>query len=102
MNLRFFRALQSLPPAQPKSLSKCLLGAALGLLIACAPASRAQQAPLRVAIVGLVHGHVEGFIRAFPQHPNVQLVGISEPDAALRAKYAKKDGLAQSLFFARC
>lgn len=70
------------------------------MLIACAPASRAQQAPLRVAIVGLVHGHVEGFIRAFPQHPNVQLVGISEPDAALRAKYAKKDGLAQSLFFA--
>ena len=68
--------------------------------MALAPAAlRAQQPPLRVAIVGLVHGHVEGFIRAFPQHPNVELVGIAEPDAALRAKYQQRDGLAPSLFF---
>ncbi len=59
----------------------------------------AQPAPLRVAIVGLVHGHVEGFLHALPEHANVDLVGVAEPDAALRAKYAQRFGLAQSLFF---
>lgn len=75
--------------------------AALGVLMVLLSGTvRAQQAPpLRVAIVGLVHGHVGGFIRAFPQHPNVQLVGISDPDAELRARYARQFGLAESLFF---
>ena len=77
------------------------MAGALGVLMTLVPgALAAQQAPLRVAIVGLEHGHVEGFIRAFPEHPDVELVGISDPDAALRAKYARQDALAQSLFFA--
>src|SRR5208337_1581769 len=48
---------------------------ALGLLFAL-PGMVAAQAPLRVAIVGLEHGHVEGFLQSLPQHSNVQLVGI--------------------------
>ncbi|MGA2170857.1 MAG: Gfo/Idh/MocA family oxidoreductase [Terracidiphilus sp.] len=74
----------------------------LGLLFA-APclglAQPAQPAPLRVAIVGLVHGHVEGFLSALPQHRDVELVGIAESDPALIAKYEKKYSLAGSLFF---
>ena len=62
-------------------------------------AQPAQPAPLRVAIVGLVHGHVEGFLSALPQHQDVELVGIADPDPALALKYEKKYSLAQSLFF---
>jgi len=60
-----------------------------------------QQAPppLRVAIVGLEHGHVEGFLSALPQHSDVQLVGIADSDPALFAKYQKKYSLAETLFY---
>jgi len=62
-------------------------------------AAHAQTAPLRVAIVGLEHGHVEGFLSALPQHRDVELVGIADADPALFAKYRKKYGLAETLFF---
>jgi predicted dehydrogenase len=75
----------------------------MGLLVALPVGSFGQAAPepLRVAIVGLVHGHVEGFLGALPQHKDVELVGVSDPDPALRAKYAKKYSLPQGLFFDR-
>ena len=57
------------------------------------------QAPLKVAIVGLTHGHVLGWFNQLPEHPDIQLVGVSEPDAALRQRYAEKFHLAPSLFF---
>ena len=76
--------------------------AIISLLLAFPFAVSAQTAaPTRVAIVGLVHDHVSGFLKqALPTHPNVQLVGISEPDAALRAKYIRSTHLPESLFFA--
>jgi predicted dehydrogenase len=77
-------------------LAAVLLAAAGGLP---ALAQQAGDAPLRVAIVGLVHGHVEGFLSALPQHREVELVGISDPDPALFAKYQKKYGLDHGLFF---
>jgi predicted dehydrogenase len=49
--------------------------------------------------VGLVHGHVGGFLEALPRHKDVELVGIAEPDSALAAQYAKQFSLPQSLFF---
>ncbi|HKF48010.1 MAG TPA: Gfo/Idh/MocA family oxidoreductase [Terracidiphilus sp.] len=55
--------------------------------------------PLRVAIVGLEHGHVEGFLAAFPQHHDVQLVGIADSDSSLIAKYQQKYHLDGALFF---
>lgn len=63
------------------------------------PGSLAAQAPLRVAIIGLEHGHVEGFLRSLPSHSNVQLVGIADADPALFAKYRSKYGLSETLFF---
>src|SRR6516164_3185596 len=62
---------------------------------------RAQSAdkPLRVAIIGLVHDHVAGFLAQLPQHHDVELVGIAEPDAALQQKYHQKYNLADNLFF---
>jgi predicted dehydrogenase len=64
-------------------------------------AVHAQTTPgrLRVAIVGLVHDHVAGFLTQLPQHQDVELVGIAEPDSALQGKYQKKYALAGSLFF---
>lgn len=71
---------------------------ALGLLIASS-GMLAAQAPLRVAIVGLEHGHVEGFLQSLPQHKNVQLVGIADADPALFAKYRARFGLTETLYF---
>ncbi len=75
-----------------------VLGCAVLLVPGMVPAQGAG-APLRVAIVGLEHGHVEGFLGQLPQHPNVELVGIAEADPALVAKYEKKYALASGLFY---
>jgi len=55
--------------------------------------------PLRVAVVGLEHGHIEGFLSALPQHHEVQLVGVADADSSLIAKYERKYRLDPSLFF---
>ena len=58
-----------------------------------------RDAPLRVAIAGLVHGHVTGFLRAAQARQDVQVVGIFEPDAALRRKYAGLYSLHEGVLF---
>ena len=58
-----------------------------------------QPQPLKVAIVGLEHGHVEGFLGQLPKHSDVQLVGIADADTALWQKYGKKYRLPDSLFY---
>jgi glucose-fructose oxidoreductase len=84
----------SLAPTCRRLLLACLLP----FLFSAAHAQSAQR-PLRVAIVGLVHDHVVGFLAQLPQHPDVELVGIAEPDPALQAKYQKKFNLDDKLFF---
>jgi glucose-fructose oxidoreductase len=64
-----------------------------------APPSFAQTAPVRVAIVGLEHGHVVGFLQQFPKQTDTQLVGIVDTDPALRAKYEQQFRLDHSLFY---
>jgi glucose-fructose oxidoreductase len=67
----------------------------------------AAPAPLKVAIVGLVHGHVEGFLKTSAltpaggilDRPDVQLVGIVEPDQKLFDAYAARFHLSPSLHF---
>lgn len=39
--------------------------------------------PLRVAVVGLVHGHVESFFAHNLHRSDIQIVGITEPDKQL-------------------
>jgi glucose-fructose oxidoreductase len=58
-----------------------------------------QTAPIRVALVGLVHGHVQGFLRSLPSHREITLVGISDPSAALREQYIASTHLPASIFF---
>jgi len=58
-----------------------------------------EDNPLRVAIVGLEHGHVEGFLTALSRHPDVELVGVSDPDSSLMEKYQQRFNLDPKLFF---
>ena len=55
--------------------------------------------PIRVAVVGLVHGHVAGFLPALKSHPEIQLVGIEDPDTALAKKYENQFHLDPKLFY---
>jgi predicted dehydrogenase len=73
-------------------------------MVLCATAQGAQAAqsgaaPLRVAIVGLEHGHVDGFLPALPRHKGVELVGIADADTALWKKYGAKYTLPDTLFY---
>jgi predicted dehydrogenase len=58
-------------------------------------------APVRVAIVGLVHQHVAGLFPQLPQHPEIKLVGIEEPDAAVANRYREQFHLDPKLFYSR-
>ena len=55
--------------------------------------------PVRLAIVGLVHDHVGGFLPGLLARQDVQLVGIVETDPALIAQVAERYQLDRSLFF---
>jgi predicted dehydrogenase len=63
------------------------------------PTLSAADQPLRLCVAGLVHGHVDGFLRAATKRTDVQIAGIFEPDTALQYHYAKKYGLADAIFF---
>jgi predicted dehydrogenase len=69
------------------------------VLVVALPTSAQSPAHIRVAVVGLNHDHIRGFLHNLPSHPEVELVGISEPDAALRQKYASQFHLTDNLFF---
>lgn len=61
--------------------------------------ARSQEPPIKVAIVGLEHGHVEGFLTQLPKHADVQLVGIADADPTLWQKYGSKYSLSNTLFY---
>jgi predicted dehydrogenase len=54
---------------------------------------------LRVAIVGLVHGHVQGFLDHSLHDPTIDIVGIADADPALSSQYAARYGFDHSLLF---
>jgi predicted dehydrogenase len=63
------------------------------------PLTAAGEQPLRLCIAGLVHGHVDGFLRAAGQRKDVEIVGVFDPDTALQRHYAQRYGLAEPVFF---
>src|SRR2546427_8636873 len=65
-------------------------------------AARAEggaEKPLRLAMAGLAHGAVDGFLRAAKPRPGVAIVGIADPDPALHRKYAQRHVLPDAIFF---
>jgi len=61
---------------------------------------QSATSPLRVAVVGLVHGHVDGFFQHNLHRSDVEIVGISDPSRSLFDKYAKQFTLDPKLYFA--
>ena len=57
------------------------------------------EPPIRVALVGLVHGHAKGFLRALPGNDSAALVAVVEPREDLAKDYAAKFGLDSKLFY---
>ena len=52
----------------------------------------------KIAVIGLVHSHAWGRLRAIMQGKSAQLVGVAEPNEELRAE-AKKAGVPDDLVF---
>ena len=74
-----------------------LLSFALAALAIAATSAGAQPEvkPLRVAIAGLNHGHVTGFLsNAQSRAADVVIVAVWDPDAGLLAKYARSNHFA--------
>ncbi len=55
--------------------------------------------PLRLAVAGLVHGHVQGFLNQLAGRKDIVLVGIAEPDALLAEKYSGLAGIGPANVF---
>src|ERR1700686_3384911 len=69
-----------------------------GLLL-CSVTTTAAEEPIRVALVGLVHGHAKGFLRALPGNDSATLVAVVEPREDLAKEYAARFGLDPKLFY---
>jgi len=54
--------------------------------------------PLRVAVVGLVHDHVN-WILGRENKGDIEIVGIAEPDRSLAEKYSKKHGYNMNIVY---
>src|SRR5580692_5538391 len=80
--------------------------ASFGLIFLCSiPGLHGQSAPsksripLRVGIVGLVHGHVQGFFENSLHSPEIEIVGIAESDASVSSYYATRYNFDRNLLF---
>jgi len=62
-------------------------------------AQTSAHPPLRVGIVGLVHGHVHGFLDHSRHSPEIEIVGITEPNRQLLSQAASRYGFDQSQLF---
>src|ERR1700751_6214494 len=72
------------------------------LSLATPASAQTPQSPptLRVAIVGLVHGHVHGFLSQYQHRPEIEIVAVVEPDSKLRAAAASRYGFQAGQMFA--
>lgn len=73
--------------------------AASTFLFLILPNAAPSQPPIRVALIGLVHGHAQGFLRSLPGNDVATLVAIVEPQQALAQSYAAKYHLDAKLFY---
>src|SRR5580692_9696111 len=82
------------------TLAAIVCSAAPGVSAQTKSAENVNSAALRVGIVGLVHGHVGGFLQQNQRRTDIQIVGIAEEDSKLAAFYESKFALAHNIFFA--
>ena len=65
------------------------------------PATPPSEPRLRVAVAGVVHGHVHGIMRAAQQRRDVEVVAVYEPDETLRNAFGDRYRIAPDARFAR-
>lgn len=86
-----------------RGIPSLILGLSVVASFSVAPHSYGQSSsaavPLRVGIVGLVHGHVHGFLDQSRHSPEIEIVGVAEPDQRLRTQNAGRYGFDQSQMF---
>jgi predicted dehydrogenase len=63
-----------------------------------ASAQTGSSGHVRIAVVGISHGHA-GFILGRKPKPDIEIVGIFEPNTELAKKHAKSYGLKPELFY---
>ena len=63
-----------------------------------ATAQSTNNAPVRMAVARITHGHA-GFILGRKPKPDIELVGIYEPNTDLAKRYAKSFGINENLFY---
>lgn len=68
--------------------------------IATKPRLSTQTGPLRIGVVGLVHGHVEGLLWQAGHRDDLKIVGIYEPNRSVFDRLAAKYKLDHSLYHA--
>ena len=83
-------------------MTRLLPFALVASAIAAAPANAQppEVKPLRIAIAGLNHGHVWGFLHNAQSRPaDVEIAAVWDPDAALLARCASSNQLANDRLF---
>jgi len=78
---------------------RMILALTLALFASAISLAQNSKPPLRVAIVGLVHGHVHGFLSESRHSPDIEIVGVAEPDKQLLAQAATRYSFEQSQLF---
>src|SRR5579864_1505050 len=76
-----------------------ILALTIPLLSLAQAADKVDAKPLRLAIAGLVHSHVSGFLNSLKNRNDVEIVGVFDPDTALHTKYGQRAGIAKGVFF---
>ena len=77
----FFLTLQEEPRMRRRTFFGTL---AAGAMYGTSPA------PLRLGMAGLEHGHASGFLARYRDSREIELVGISEPDRDVAARYVRR------------
>lgn len=71
---------------------------AVWLLVPAAKSAEEELSKVRVAIAGMVHGHVNGWLRN-DYEDQLELVGVWEPNAEVLGKYAERYDFEESLLY---
>ena len=76
-----------------------VVGVGLPAITMAESSAQSTGKPLRVAVVGLVHGHVAGFLGPALKRSDIRIVGIVEPDQQLAHRYTNQFKLDPQLLY---
>jgi glucose-fructose oxidoreductase len=80
-------------------MALAVVGIALPAMTMAESSAQSTGKPLRVAIVGLVHGHVAGFLGPALKRSDIEIVAIVEPDQQLAHRYTDQFKLDPQLLY---